>query len=205
MGSAPPSGAVDVVGLDARTGRDIASAVSSVAGVLACCALMSLAAHVRVPVPGSDVPMTLQSLAMLLAGYALAPSSAAMSMGTYLICGAVGLPVFAPGSAGVFGPTGGYIVGFVGAAWAVSFLRGDRQAGCVRLLAAGAMGMTVLLGCGVAWRAALAHSVGAAPQAAVLTGLIPFLSKSIVEILLAAATVSCVRGWRRVHGACRST
>jgi hypothetical protein len=74
--------------------------------VIGFAAFTALGAQVRVPVPWSDVPMTLQSLAVLMVGFTLGPVAACSAMLLYLGCGAAGLPVFAPGSAGLFGATG---------------------------------------------------------------------------------------------------
>ncbi len=106
---------------------------------------MTLGAQIRVPVPGSEVPMTLQLLAVLLAGFALPPSHAVGGMLLYLACGTVGFPVFVPGSMGLLGPTGGYIVGFVVAVWLVSALKGGPRASVFRLLVVGAAAAAVVL------------------------------------------------------------
>ena len=88
-----------------------ARAVAVVLGV----ALVTLAAQVSVPVPGTPVPMTLQPLAVLLVGGLLGPRLGAVSMISYLALGALGLPVFTPtvplvGVARLMGPTGGYLL-----------------------------------------------------------------------------------------------
>jgi len=168
--------------------------VRTAGGVLVGCFLMSLAAQVKVPVPGTTVPMTLQSFAVLLVGFALEPSRAAAAMLLYLACGACGLPVFAPGSAGLAGETGGYIVGFVLAASVISLVRGRGEAALVRSLQAGTVGLMVLFVCGVGWRAVWS---GGDVRFAVVTGLLPFVVKAVVELLLALTLVTSVRGLRR--------
>ena len=86
--------------------------------------LVALAAQVAVPLPGTPVPMTLQPMAVLLVGGLLGPRLGALSMILYLAMGAAGLPVFTPtvplvGVARLFGPTGGYLLAYPVAAWAV--------------------------------------------------------------------------------------
>ncbi len=154
------------------------------AGAAGFCLLTAFAAQVRIPVPGTDVPITLQVLAVLLAGMSLRPGPAAGAMLAYVALGTLGLPFFAPGSAGLMGPTGGYILGFAAAAWLVSVCRGSGHAGFGRLLAAGAVGLVVLFALGVGWRIVwLGGDVGLA----LATGLFPFAAKALVELLLAVA------------------
>lgn len=160
--------------------------------VLAFAALTALGAQVRIPVPWSDVPMTLQSLAVLIAGFTLGPIAACSAMLLYLACGAAGLPVFAPGSAGLFGATGGYLVGFVFAALTISLLRGRREASAGRLLISGAAGLMVLFAFGLAWRYVYAMISGLNPGALLAAGVVPFIPKAIVELLLAVTMTKCV-------------
>jgi len=85
------------------------------------------AAQVSVPLPGTPVPMTLQPMAVLLVGGLLGAPLGALSMILYLAMGAAGLPVFTPtvplvGLARLFGPTGGYLLAYPIAAYAVGAL-----------------------------------------------------------------------------------
>jgi biotin transport system substrate-specific component len=89
--------------------------------------LVALAAQVSVPLPGTPVPMTLQPMAVLLVGGLLGARLGALSMLVYLAMGAAGLPVFTPtvplyGIARLLGPTGGYLLAYPVAAWAVGAL-----------------------------------------------------------------------------------
>src|SRR6266705_5296270 len=89
--------------------------------------LVALAAQVSVPLPGTPVPMTLQPMAVLLVGGLLGARLGALSMILYLAMGAAGLPVFTPtvpllGVARLLGPTGGYLLAYPVAAWAVGWL-----------------------------------------------------------------------------------
>src|SRR5438093_9459138 len=95
-----------------------------VVAVMLGAALVAAAAQVSVPLPGTPVPMTLQPLAVLLVGGLLGAPLGALSMILYLAMGAAGLPVFTPtvplvGVARLFGPTGGYLLAYPVAAWAV--------------------------------------------------------------------------------------
>ncbi len=161
------------------------AAVHTVAGVVGFCLLTALGAYVRVPVPGTPVPMTLQLVAVLLAGFCLSPRQAAASMGLYVAVGILGMPVFAAGSAGVVGLTGGYIVGFVFAAAALSGVCGDSRSLLRRSFAA-VVAVLVVLGCGVLWQAAL---FGVGLMDAMRFGALPFLPKAGVEVCLVLTAV----------------
>ena len=170
-----------------------------VAGIAGCILLTSLGAQVRIPVPGTEVPMTLQVMAVLVTGFMLTPARAVAAMVLYLACGAAGLPVFTLGSMGLAGPTGGYLVGFVVAAWLVSVLKGSQGARLGRLLAAGAVGTFAVFAVGTAWRACLALLFGFHGGdfwLAASTGLLPFLPKAVVELIGAAMLVTSFRGMR---------
>lgn len=172
---------------------DRAISARFVLAVLAFAALTAIGAQVRIPVPWSDVPMTLQSMAVLMAGLTLAPVAAASAMLVYLACGAAGLPVFAPQSAGLFGATGGYLVGFVFAALTISLLRGQSTS-TTRLIGAGLAGFAVLFAFGLAWRFVYATISGLDAGLLLAAGVVPFIPKAIVELLLA---VSLAKLWKR--------
>lgn len=76
-------------------------------------------------IPLGVVPLTLQTLGVLLAGAVLGARKGALAVALYLAVGAIGVPVFAGGASGIaafVGPTGGFLLGFVLAAWLVGFL-----------------------------------------------------------------------------------
>ncbi len=94
------------------------------AAVIVGAFVVAAAAQVSVPLPGTPVPMTLQPLAVLLVGGLLGAPLGALSMILYLAMGAAGLPVFTPtvpllGFARLLGPTGGYLLAYPLAAFAV--------------------------------------------------------------------------------------
>ncbi|MBI1827704.1 MAG: biotin transporter BioY [Planctomycetes bacterium] len=156
--------------------------------VLAFSALTALAAQVRVPVPGNPVPMTLQSLSVLLAGLMLTPTQAAGAMLLYLGAGTFGAPVFATHSHGVWGPTGGYLVGFVVAAAFISLCKG-RSPGVIRRTLAAGVGLGALFACGITW---LSMWTGGSAKSAAMLGFAPFAVKGIVEVGVAVVASSSV-------------
>jgi biotin transport system substrate-specific component len=152
-----------------------------------------LVVSAKVQVPFYPVPLTLQTLVVLLLGAMLGVRLAAASVALYLVEGLAGLPVFAGALAGpvyMAGPTGGYLVGFLAAAALTGFVadrRWDRT--WVRLLASLSLGHAVVFAFGFLW---LAQLIGA--QKAFAAGVAPFVLATIVKTLLAVALV----------GACRS-
>jgi biotin transport system substrate-specific component len=147
--------------------------------------ILALFAQVRIPLPFSPVPITGQTFAVLLLAAALGRRRGVASIAVYLAQGAIGLPFFAGGTAGLArltGPTGGYLVGFLLAAYVVGALaeRGfDRR--WVSALPVFALGHALIYVCGVAW---LSTFVGW-PQA-LFTGLWPFIPLDVVKVVLAA-------------------
>ena len=110
------------------------SPATRAAGILAFALLTALGAFVRIPLPFTPVPVTLQTFFVLAAGIYLGSRDAALSQLGYLAIGAVGLPVFAGGGAGFghfLGVTGGYLIAFpiaaamVGAGTIDDRLKGD--------------------------------------------------------------------------------
>ena len=156
-------------------------------------ALLTLSAKVQVPF--WPVPMTLQSLAVLVIGAAYGARLGAATVLVYITEGALGLPVFAntpPAAAGLaylVGPTGGFLLGFVAAAALVGALaeRGW-TAGLLRLALAVAAGHVVLFAFGLAWLAVL---IG--PAKAWSVGAEPFLLATLIKTALAAGLVRA--GW----------
>lgn len=169
--------------------------VEAIICAVAFATLTAFGAQVKIPVPGSDVPYTLQSLAVLMTGLTLSPATAAGAMLLYLACGAVGLPVFMPGSTGLLGATGGYLFGFVFAALSISLVRGQ-SATTVRLIVAGLTGLAVLFACGLAWRMVYAIIFGLDAGLLLAAGVVPFIPKAVVELLLAVAMTKVENQYR---------
>lgn len=164
--------------------------------IIGACLVVALAAQVKVPMVGTPIPMTLQTLAVLLAGFLLSPPRAAAGMLLYLGCGMAGLPWFAAGSAALFGVTGGYLLAFPFAAWLTSRLCPDRGAGVVRLSLAGIAGTMLIFLLGVTWQVLAAGWLGfdgGSLQAAVMMGVVPFLPGAVLKLLAAVSLAAVLR------------
>ena len=152
--------------------------------------LIALSARLSLPIPGTPVPATLQTLAVLLAGALLGPWGGVASVAAYLAAGAAGAPVFASGGGAGFlvGPTGGYLLSFLPAAWlSGSFAARNSR---FRVLFPGlllAVAVIHLSG----W-AQLSLMAGAGPAASL--GVAPFLAFDVLKALVAAMVAARFRG-----------
>jgi len=155
-------------------------------------ALLTLSAKINLPLP--YVPMTLQTLAVLMIGAAYGWRLGGATVIAYLAEGAMGLPVFAGpigGLAPFVGPTAGYLVGFALAAVVTGALseRGwDRS--IALLFVAMAAGHIIILGCGWAW---LAFGMKLGLEKAWLVGVAPFIAASLIKNALGAVAVPAIR------------
>lgn len=162
--------------------------------------LTALSAHVAVWMPGTMVPVSLQTLVVLMSGLLLGPRLGAAAQTAYLMAGASGLPVFAGGLgvAYLFGPTGGYLLAFPVAAAVAGHLASHARGGAalrtlVLAAAATAATLTVYAG-GWAQLAALTGDAGTALR----FGVLPFLAGDAAKIVVAVVLASRLR--RRVRG-----
>ncbi len=154
----------------------------------------ALSAQIAVPLPFSPVPLTGQTLGVLLTGALLGPRLGALSVLLYLAEGAAGLPFFAGGASGLLrfaGPTGGYLAAFPLAAALVGRLatRGwDRRP--LSMFCAMLLGSLIIFAFGAA---RLAHFVGAAQ--ALPLGVWPFVPGDLLKAALAAGLMPLGRKW----------
>ncbi|HEX2999505.1 MAG TPA: biotin transporter BioY [Armatimonadota bacterium] len=143
--------------------------------------------------PFTPVPITFQTLCVLLSGWMLGSRLGALSQVEYLALGMMGLPVFAGGTAGpaaFVGASGGYLPGFVLAAWLVGRLTEQmRQPGAVKRFAAMLAGVFAIYIPGILWLAVWLHATTANGNGllhAALLGIVPFLAVDALKAALAA-------------------
>jgi biotin transport system substrate-specific component len=155
-------------------------------------ALLTLSAKINLPLP--YVPMTLQTLVVLVIGAAYGWRLGGATVMVYLAEGATGLPVFAGpvgGLAPLLGPTAGYLVGFVAAAFTTGWLseRGWDRSMPLLFVAMGA-GHIIILAAGFAW---LVFGMKLGFEKAWLVGIAPFVAGSVIKNALGAALVPAIR------------
>ncbi len=169
------------------------SALRDVAVIVGMSWLIALCAQVRIVIPGTVVPITGQSLAVLYAGALLGSRRGAAAVALYLFQGGLGLPFFAGGAAGFLqflGPTGGYLLGFVPAAWVTGALaqRGwDRSP--ARALAMMLIGSSLIFLFGL-----LLLSRFVPGESLLGMGLYPFIPGDIAKACVSAALLPW--GWK---------
>jgi biotin transport system substrate-specific component len=155
--------------------------------VLAGSLLVALCARVALPLPFTPVPLTLQPFAVLLLGMLLSPRMAATTLAAYLVEGAAGLPVFTPGVTGLahlLGPTGGYLLSYPVAAFAVAALwRASRRSFTWAILSAAA-GNAIILIAGALWLSIYTH---ASAGAVLWQAVVAFLPGDALKVATAAA------------------
>lgn len=170
--------------------------------------LMTLLARISIPLPFTPVPVTGQTLGVILLGALYGPRLGALTMLAYLAEGLLGLPVFSmgtsawspsriPGLPVILGPTAGYLLAFPLAAWLVGRLahRGwDRRVSTA--IPAMLAGELVILALGFSWLvAATAMLTGQVNLAALfVAAVLPFLPGTALKITLAALALP--GGWR---------
>jgi len=147
--------------------------------------LVALSAQPRFDLPFSPVPITLQTLAVMLVGATLGARGGAAALALYLAEGLAGLPVFAGGASGIpyaLGPTGGYLIGFIASAALVGAIVERWGRDPLRVLAAFILGSATVYLFGVPW---LALTIG--PDRAIAAGLLPYIPGDLVKSVLGAA------------------
>ena len=147
--------------------------------------------------PGSPVPVSGQTFAVILTAAALGAHRGAAAQALYVLLGMVGLPFYSGGEGGVehlFGATGGYLLGFIVAGWVVGRLAERGQDRTVRRAApAFAAGQLVIFAFGVPW---LAVSADLSAGEAIAAGFTPFILGGIVKAALAGVLLPSA--WRLV-------
>lgn len=178
--------------------RDLTLSKMLLAALLA--ATTAALAYVRVPLPFTPVPITGQTLGVMLSGGLLGPWIGLLSQALYLLLGAIGLPVFAGGHGGLgvlFGPTGGYLWSYpLAAALTGWFLKGREPSwwnifGGVVL---GGIGAIYLLGV-----LQLALVTGMGLGKAILAGALPFLPGDFLKAGVAATVIRRVNRMGVLH------
>jgi biotin transport system substrate-specific component len=179
-----------------RPTRKWAAQAYDLTAVIGGSLIVALAAQITIRLPFSPVPITGQTFGVLLVGTLLGSRRGAMSLLTYLIEGLIGLPIFAGGSSGLaymLGPTGGYLFGFIAAAFLTGWLaerRWDRHVSTAVLSML--VGNAVIYATGLGWL-----SIYVPNRSVASFGVVPFLIGDIIKIALAATVLPA--GWKLLN------
>src|SRR5215208_1932227 len=183
--------------ITAQTFPNISSRVRDVFLIVVGSLLIAALAQIEILLPFTPVPITGQTFGVLLVGAALGSKRGAFSLGSYLAMGSAGLPFFAGGAHGwniVIGATGGYLIGFVIAAYVIGLLA---ERGLERSLRTSILpfliGTVIIYVCGVLWLSVVLGSLGRA----VAAGLVPFLIGDAIKLVTAALLLPAA--WKGVQ------
>lgn len=158
--------------------------------ILGMSVLIALAAPLSIPLPFTPVPIALQPILILMLSILSGGKRTALAVTAFLLQGALGLPVFATCTAGLaslLGSNGGYLFGYIIAAWTTGFLH--RSNSIKNILWAMSAGNAVIFLFGATWLSFFIRGV----QAIVL-GVLPFIVGDIIKLLIA---VKCIRFLRK--------
>ncbi len=168
--------------LDSAWNREILTnkTLCRVIGVTSFVLLTTFGAFLRVPLPFTPVPVTLQTFFVLLSGAILGKRLGSLSQASYLLLGSAGFPLFAD-PRGLGGPTGGYLIGFLLASWLVGWALSFPRTKNVFLIALALLGGSLLI-----------YLVGTLQLAAVMQwelkktfflGVYPFIPGDLLKLL----------------------
>ena len=162
---------------------------------------ISLLAQISLPVPGSPVPVTGQTLAVLLIGTTYGARLGLITFASYLLAGIAGAPIFAPSATSanhgierLTGATGGYLVGMLVASLLLGYLA-DRKADQKFLTSYPALllGEVVIFGFGLTW---LHNSLDLSWSATIAAGFTPFIIGEILKIAIVGTSLPLI--WRKI-------
>ena len=177
------------------------SALTQVLFVAAGVAFIALLAQIAIPVPGSPVPVTGQTLAVLLIGTTYGARLGVLTFATYLLAGVAGAPIFAPSGTSanhgidrLIGATGGYLVGMLVASLVLGYLA-DRKADQIFRTSFPALllGDAIIFTFGLLW---LQQTLDLSWSKTIAAGFTPFILGEALKIAITATSLPLV--WRRI-------
>jgi len=156
-------------------------------------ALIVIGGYLSFPIPLSPVPIVLSDFFVMLAGLFLGAAWGAASVGLLLFLGALGLPVFAGGNAGLghfLSPGGGYLIGFLVAVYVIGLIAGQRKPSLIKDILALIAGNIIIYLIGVPW---LKMVLKCAWDKAIVFGLLPFIIGIILKIIIGVSIIQIFR------------
>jgi len=149
--------------------------------------MTALGAYVRIPLPFSPVPITLQTFFVILCGAILGRKLGTFAQASYVGLGVLGMPIFQSYGMGIMhlaGPTGGYLAGFIAAAFIVGNLLGKRAShSFLYSLFAMSAGLLAIYACGISW---LMIGYKMDFVKAISLGCVPFIPGAALKLVTAA-------------------
>lgn len=160
--------------------------------VLAASFIIALFAPISIPLPFSPVPIATQAHVVLLLACFLGSKRASMAVMAFILQGAMGFPVFAGGIGGIMvlaGPRGGYLLGYLAAAFVTGFIMENaKKRSSSNAFAAMGIGNLIVYLFGLPW---LSQFVGW--QGAIMLGMVPFLFGDVLKLVVATRSLKALR------------
>lgn len=156
-------------------------------------ALIIIGGYLSFPIPFSPIPIVLSDFFLMLAGLCLGASGGFASMGLLLFLGAIGLPVFTGGKAGLavfIGPTGGFLLGYLIGVYVLGLISGKGKPSFLKDLVGLIAANLIIFGIGVPWLKLLLKLTWGK---ALALGLMPFVIGNIVKTIAALAIIQVIR------------
>ena len=180
------------------THREIITNKSLVKAILVASFIVmtALGAYVRIPLPFTPVPITLQTFFVILAGAVLGKKLGAASQISYIVLGSFGMPIFQGYAAGflhLLSPTGGYLAGFIASAFIVGTLLEKKNTGKMSfsyIMFAMAIGLLIIYACGITW---LMAGYKFTLLKAISLGVVPFIPGAVVKLIVASSIYSKIK------------
>lgn len=148
--------------------------------------LTALGAFVRIPLPFTPVPITLQTFFVLLGALFLGGRLSFITQSSYILLGILGLPIFTGAGCGLtylFGPTGGYLFGFILASYFIGKFIKPGKDNLIFVFVILCLADTLLLFCGTIW---LRFLLGYSYNKLLLIGFIPFIPGDLIKVFFAS-------------------
>lgn len=149
-------------------------------------ALLCISSYIIIPLPFSLASITAQTIIINLIAFLLKPKQAFTTVGLFLLIGFIGVPVFSAGAGGpgkLFGPTGGYLFGYLIAATLISFLKGNKFNFNKCIFLSIIVGMPIIYIFGAAYMEILTKMN---LKALISTSILPFIPLDILKCIIAA-------------------
>lgn len=150
-----------------------------------CVAVLCISSYIVIPLPFTPIMITGQTMGVNLIGLILGPLHSGICLAIFILLGISGLPVFAGGNSGLntlFGPTGGFIIGFLFSAVAISYFKG-RKINIYRYIFTSVfIGMPINYILGVGY---MAHILNISYIKALQVGVVPFIVGDLIKAFLA--------------------
>jgi biotin transport system substrate-specific component len=165
--------------------------------VLSClfAALICVGAYIAIPLPGIPVPIVLQNLFVMLAAVILGPVWGLATVALYLFLGIIGLPVFSAGTGGLarlWGPTGGFLIGYIPACLAMGSISRIGKFAWWKILIAILAGTAIHYSIGIP---VLAVAVKVSFAKAIAIGFLPFIAGDAIKIAVALPVALAIKPW----------